>query len=196
PYEVSTLRSATSSPGLTQTTAHPTFPPTDKPVNGALLPEAPIILSPPQTTKPDVYYLVWRSGRDGGLPINAYFVRYRKLDDDGNVAGPWSSIRVPASENEFPLTELEPSSLYEVLMVARNAAGEGQPAMLTFRTSKERSSSSKNTPALSPPAGAPKQTPFHDSFNSNFGLVNPDTFRHSGGKCHFGAFVWVSCRQK
>ncbi|XP_073459580.1 cell adhesion molecule-related/down-regulated by oncogenes isoform X1 [Aquarana catesbeiana] len=180
PYEVSTLRSATSSPGLTQTTAHPTFPPTDKPVNGALLPEAPIILSPPQTTKPDVYYLVWRSGRDGGLPINAYFVRYRKLDDDGNVAGPWSSIRVPASENEFPLTELEPSSLYEVLMVARNAAGEGQPAMLTFRTSKERSSSSKNTPALSPPAGAPKQTPFHDSFNSNFGLVNPDTFRHSG----------------
>lgn len=59
-----------------------------------------------------------------------------QLDDDGNVAGPWNSIRVPASENEFPLTELEPSSLYEVLMVARNAAGEGQPAMLTFRTSK------------------------------------------------------------
>ncbi|KAM5131943.1 cell adhesion molecule-related/down-regulated by oncogenes isoform 2-T4 [Mantella aurantiaca] len=180
PYEISTMRPDTTPPGPTRTTAHPSAPPTDKPFNGALLPEAPIILSPPQTTKPDVYFLVWRSGRDGGLPINAYFVRYRKLDDDGNVAGPWNSIRVPASENEFPLTELEASSLYEVLMVARNAAGEGQPAMLTFRTSKERSSSSKNTPALSPPVGAPKQTQLHDSFNSNFGLVNPDPFRHSG----------------
>ncbi|XP_018414521.1 PREDICTED: cell adhesion molecule-related/down-regulated by oncogenes [Nanorana parkeri] len=180
PNEISTVRADTSTPSLTRTTTHPSLPPTDKPLHGALLPEAPIILSPPQTTKPDVYFLVWRSGRDGGLPINAYFVRYRKLDDDGNVDGPWNSIRVPASENEFPLTELEPSSLYEVLMVARNAAGEGQPAMLTFRTSKERSSSSKNTPAMSPPAGAPKQTPMQDSFNSNFGLVNPDTFRHSG----------------
>lgn len=45
-------------------------------------------------------------------------------------------MRVPGSENELRLTELEPSSLYEVLMVARSAAGEGQPAMLTFRTSK------------------------------------------------------------
>ncbi|XP_063799854.1 LOW QUALITY PROTEIN: cell adhesion molecule-related/down-regulated by oncogenes [Pseudophryne corroboree] len=183
PYEMSTVR-ADNTPSVTvPSNEDPTRPgthPTDKPFNGAMLPDAPIILSPPQTTKPDIYFLVWRSGRDGGLPINAYFVRYRKLDDDGNVAGTWSSIRVPASENEFPLTELEPSSLYEVLMVARNAAGEGQPAMLTFRTSKERSSSSRNTQAPSPPAGAPKQTLLNEGFNGNFGLLPQDSFRHSG----------------
>ncbi|XP_075046455.1 cell adhesion molecule-related/down-regulated by oncogenes [Mixophyes fleayi] len=184
PYETSTIRSDITPSGLIPSIEDPIRPstrPTEKPFNGAMLPEAPIILSPPQTTKPDVYFLVWRSGRDGGLPINAYFVRYRKLDDDGNVAGSWSSIRVPASENEFPLTELEPSSLYEVLMVARNAAGEGQPAMLTFRTSKERSSSSRNTQAPSPPAGVPKQTILHNSFNPNSGLFPQDSFRHSGG---------------
>lgn len=42
-------------------------------------PEAPIIISPPQTYKPDVYDLEWRAGRDGGSPINAYFVKYRKV---------------------------------------------------------------------------------------------------------------------
>lgn len=42
-------------------------------------PEAPIITSPPQTHKPDVYDLEWRAGRDGGSPINAYFVKYRKV---------------------------------------------------------------------------------------------------------------------
>lgn len=52
---------------------------TEKTLNGALPPEAPIILSPPQTLKPDMYNLVWRSGKDGGLPINAYFVKYRKV---------------------------------------------------------------------------------------------------------------------
>ena len=42
-------------------------------------PEAPIILSPPQTHKPDMYDLEWRPGRDWGNPINAYFVKYRKV---------------------------------------------------------------------------------------------------------------------
>lgn len=176
PYEMSTIRSDVAPPSVTSSTEDPvpaSTAATDKPVNGAMLPEAPIILSPPQASKPDMYFLVWRSGRDGGLPINAYFVRYRKLDDDGNVVGPWNSIRVPASENEFPLKELEPASLYEVLMAARNAAGEGQPAMLTFRTSKERISSSKNTQAPSPPVGGRKQ------YYSNFGLEQKDSVRHS-----------------
>lgn len=44
-----------------------------------LTPEAPIIISPPQTHKPDLYDLEWRAGRDGGSPINAYFVKYRKV---------------------------------------------------------------------------------------------------------------------
>lgn len=52
---------------------------TEKASSAAAPPEAPIILSPPQTLKPDMYNLVWRSGRDGGLPINAYFVKYRKV---------------------------------------------------------------------------------------------------------------------
>ncbi|XP_029878127.1 cell adhesion molecule-related/down-regulated by oncogenes isoform X1 [Aquila chrysaetos chrysaetos] len=152
---------------------------TEKASSAAAPPEAPIILSPPQTLKPDMYNLVWRSGRDGGLPINAYFVKYRKLDDSVSAVGSWHTVRVPGSENELRLTELEPSSLYEVLMVARSAAGEGQPAMLTFRTSKERISSSKNTQAPSPPVGIPKHPVVHEGTN-NFGVVLPDLSRHSG----------------
>ncbi|XP_074833308.1 cell adhesion molecule-related/down-regulated by oncogenes [Carettochelys insculpta] len=152
---------------------------TEKTPIGALPPEAPIILSPPQTLKPDMYNLLWRSGKDGGLPINAYFVKYRKLDDGVNVMGSWHTVRVPGSENELCLSELEPSSLYEVLMVARSAAGEGQPAMLTFRTSKERTSSSKNTQAPSPPAGIPKHPVIQEGTNT-FGVVLPDPSRHSG----------------
>ncbi|KAG9482436.1 hypothetical protein GDO78_011235 [Eleutherodactylus coqui] len=181
PYEMSTIRSDVAPSRVTRSTEKPTAASAvhaGKPVNSAMLPDAPIILSPPQATKPDMYFLVWRSGRDGGLPINAYFVRYRKLDDDGNVVGSWHSIRVPASENEITLKELEPSSLYEVLMVARNSAGEGQPAMLTFRTSKERTSSSKNTQAPFPPVGGRKQVIRNDS-NSNFEPEQRDSFRHS-----------------
>ncbi|XP_027566577.1 cell adhesion molecule-related/down-regulated by oncogenes [Pipra filicauda] len=151
----------------------------DKAPSAAAPPEAPIILSPPQTPKPDTYSLVWRPGRAGGLPINAYFVKYRKLEDSVSAAGSWHTVRVPGSENELRLTELEPSSLYEVLMVARSAAGEGQPAMLTFRTSKERTSSLKNTQAPSPPMGIPKQPVVHEGTN-NFGVVLPDLSRHSG----------------
>ncbi|XP_029817908.1 cell adhesion molecule-related/down-regulated by oncogenes [Manacus vitellinus] len=159
-------------------------PPTKVPPDAAAMdkaapPEAPIILSPPQTPKPDTYSLVWRPGRAGGLPINAYFVKYRKLEDSVSAAGSWHTVRVPGSENELRLTELEPSSLYEVLMVARSAAGEGQPAMLTFRTSKERTSSLKNTQAPSPPMGIPKQPVVHEGTN-NFGVVLPDLSRHSG----------------
>lgn len=54
-------------------------PPSEKVANGASVPDAPIILSPPQTHTPDTYNLVWRAGKDGGLPINAYFVKYRKV---------------------------------------------------------------------------------------------------------------------
>ena len=59
-----------------------------------------------------------------------------QVDDVTNVAGSWHTVRVPGSEKTLRLSELESSSLYEVLMVARSAAGEGQQAMLTFRTGK------------------------------------------------------------
>ncbi|XP_006242855.1 cell adhesion molecule-related/down-regulated by oncogenes isoform X2 [Rattus norvegicus] len=146
----------------------------------ASVPDAPNILSPPQTHMPDTYTLVWRAGRDGGMPINAYFVKYRKLDDGSGAVGSWHTVRVPGSESELHLTELEPSSLYEVLMVARSAVGEGQPAMLTFRTSKEKMASSKNTQASFPPVGIPKRPVTSEASNSNFGVVLTDSSRHSG----------------
>ncbi|XP_020667224.3 cell adhesion molecule-related/down-regulated by oncogenes [Pogona vitticeps] len=152
---------------------------TEKTSSGISPPEAPIILSPPQTLKPDQYNLVWRPGKDGGQPIKAYFVKYRKLDDTLNFTN-WNTIRVPGSENELCLSELEPSSLYEVLMVARNMAGEGQPSMLTFRTSKERSSTSKNTQGPSQPVGVPKHSVIQEGSTNNFGVVLPDSSRHSG----------------
>ncbi|XP_042328321.1 cell adhesion molecule-related/down-regulated by oncogenes [Sceloporus undulatus] len=152
---------------------------TEKASNGISPPEAPIILSPPQTLKPDQYNLVWRPGRDGGQPVNFYFVKYRKLDDNFNITN-WYTIRVPGSENELCLSELEPSSLYEVLMVARNVAGEGQPSMLTFRTSKERSSSSKNTQAPVQPVSIPKHSVIQEGAINNFGVILPDSSRHSG----------------
>ncbi|XP_073922513.1 cell adhesion molecule-related/down-regulated by oncogenes isoform X4 [Castor canadensis] len=151
----------------------------EKNASGASVPDAPIILSPPQTHTPDTYNLVWRAGKDGGLPINAYFVKYRKLEDGTGAVGSWHTVRVPGSENELHLTELEPSSLYEVLMVARSTAGEGQPAMLTFRTSKEKTVSSKNTQASSPPMGVPKHPVVSEAAN-NFGVVLTDSSRHSG----------------
>ncbi|XP_043307325.1 cell adhesion molecule-related/down-regulated by oncogenes [Cervus canadensis] len=151
----------------------------EKNASGTSVPDAPIILSPPQTHTADTYNLVWRAGKDGGLPINAYFVKYRKLEDGVGVVGSWHTVRVPGSENELHLTELEPSSLYEVLMVARSAAGEGQPAMLTFRTSKEKTASSKNTQASSPPVGIPK-SPVVSEAADNFGVVLTDSSRHSG----------------
>ncbi|KAI4871908.1 hypothetical protein NFI96_023608, partial [Prochilodus magdalenae] len=149
--------------------SHPTVPPiqsdegeegpptgrsSDKPT-----PEAPIIISPPQTHKPNTYDLEWRAGRDWGNPISAYFVKYRKVDDTENMVGSWHTVRVPGSEKSLPLLDLEPSSLYEVLMVARSAAGEGQPAMLTFRTGKERSSSSSKNPSKAPFVSLPEKAP-------------------------------------
>ncbi|XP_004714221.1 cell adhesion molecule-related/down-regulated by oncogenes isoform X2 [Echinops telfairi] len=144
------------------------------------VPDAPVILSPPQTHTPDTYNLLWRPGKDGGLPINAYFVKYRKLDDAAGVVGSWHTVRVPGSESELHLTELEPSSLYEVLMVARSAAGEGQPAMLTFRTSKEKAASTMNTQASAPPVGVPKHPADSETASNNFGVVLTDSSRHSG----------------
>ncbi|XP_026225519.1 LOW QUALITY PROTEIN: cell adhesion molecule-related/down-regulated by oncogenes [Anabas testudineus] len=137
-------------------------------------PEAPIITSPPQTHKPDVYDLEWRAGRDGGSPINAYFVKYRKVDEMGTVVGSWHTVRVPGSEKTLRLSELEPSSLYEVLMVARSAAGEGQPAMLTFRTGKEKSVSTNKNPSKPPVISMPPKAPEDKSPNTHFGVVIHD----------------------
>ncbi|CAJ1064984.1 cell adhesion molecule-related/down-regulated by oncogenes isoform X1 [Xyrichtys novacula] len=137
-------------------------------------PEAPIIISPPQTHKPDVYDLEWKAGRDGGSPINAYFVKYRKVDEMGAVVGSWYTVRVPGSEKSLRLSELEPSSLYEVLMVARSSAGEGQPAMLTFRTGKEKSTTSNKNPSKPPVIPMTPKDPVDKTPNTHFGVVIHD----------------------
>ncbi|XP_029027671.1 cell adhesion molecule-related/down-regulated by oncogenes [Betta splendens] len=137
-------------------------------------PDAPIITSPPQTHKPDVYDLEWRPGRDGGSAINAYFVKYRKVDEMGTVVGSWHTVRVPGSEKTLRLSELEPSSLYEVLMVARSSAGEGQPAMLTFRTAKEKSISTNKNPSKPPVVSMPPKAPEDKTPNTHFGVVIHD----------------------
>lgn len=78
------------------------------------------------------------------LHLLLFVLSFVQLDHDNFNVTNWNTVRVPESENELCLSELEPSSLYEVLMVARSAAGEGQPSMLTFRTSKGKCSGCYN----------------------------------------------------
>uniref|UniRef100_A0A3Q4GMN9 Cell adhesion associated, oncogene regulated n=1 Tax=Neolamprologus brichardi TaxID=32507 RepID=A0A3Q4GMN9_NEOBR len=158
---------------LTENEGDPINLPADRSGNRPT-PEAPIIISPPQTHKPDVYDLEWKAGRDGGNPINAYFVKYHKVDEMGRAVGSWHTVRVPGSEKTLRLSELESLSLYEVLMVARNSAGEGQPAMLTFRTGKEKSTSPNKNPSKPPVISVPPKAPEDKTPNTHFGVVIHD----------------------
>ncbi|XP_037245748.1 brother of CDO isoform X2 [Falco biarmicus] len=97
--------------------------------------EAPIILSSPRTSKTDSYDLVWRPRPDSRAPILYYVVKHRKVT---NASDSWAVRDVPASQHRLTLTRLDPGSLYEVEMAAHNCAGEGQTAMVTFRTGKGR----------------------------------------------------------
>uniref|UniRef100_A0A8C0EY38 Brother of CDO n=1 Tax=Bubo bubo TaxID=30461 RepID=A0A8C0EY38_BUBBB len=96
--------------------------------------EAPIILSSPRTSKTDSYDLVWRPRPDSRAPILYYVVKHRKQVTNGSES--WAVRDVPASQHRLTLTRLDPGSLYEVEMAAHNCAGEGQTAMVTFRTGR------------------------------------------------------------
>ncbi|MEE6514687.1 hypothetical protein FKM82_023018 [Ascaphus truei] len=98
-----------------------------------LAPEAPVILSSPRTSKTDFYELVWRPRHDWGAPILFYVVKHRKVV---NVSEEWTVSRIPGSQHRLTLTKLDPGSLYEVEMAVYNCAGEGQTAMVTFRTGR------------------------------------------------------------
>ncbi|XP_075369250.1 brother of CDO isoform X8 [Mycteria americana] len=129
--------------------------------------EAPIILSSPRTSKTDSYDLVWRPRPDSRAPILYYVVKHRKVSlfrpapifplrrstgrlvaslhvftpreqQVTNASDSWAVRDVPASQHRLTLTRLDPGSLYEVEMAAHNCAGEGQTAMVTFRTGKGR----------------------------------------------------------
>lgn len=56
-----------------------------------------------------------------------------------NASDDWTISGIPASQHHLTLTGLDPGSLYEVEMAAYNCAGEGQTAMVTFRTGKVKS---------------------------------------------------------
>ncbi|XP_031311504.2 brother of CDO isoform X1 [Camelus dromedarius] len=98
--------------------------------------EAPVILSSPRTSKTDSYELVWRPRHEGGsrAPILYYVVKHRKQVT--NSSDEWTISGIPASQHRLTLTRLDPGSLYEVEMAAYNCAGEGQTAMVTFRTGR------------------------------------------------------------
>nr|XP_036873546.1 brother of CDO isoform X2 [Manis javanica] len=97
--------------------------------------EAPIILSSPRTSKTDSYELVWRPRHEGSnrVPILYYVVKHRKVT---NSSDNWIISGIPANQHHLTLTRLDPGSLYEVEMAAYNCAGEGQTAMVTFRTGR------------------------------------------------------------
>ncbi|XP_018104488.1 brother of CDO isoform X2 [Xenopus laevis] len=96
-------------------------------------PDAPVILSSPRTSKTDFYELVWRPRNVGGAPILFYIIKHRKV---ANSSDEWTVSRVPGPQHRLTLTKLDPGSLYEVEMAAYNCAGEGQTAMVTFRTGR------------------------------------------------------------
>ncbi|KAM6977662.1 brother of CDO [Aplochiton taeniatus] len=115
--------------------------------------EAPIILSQPRTGKADYYELTWRPRHDGGSPVEEYMVKYRKL---GDPLANWTRSTISGSQHKLTLAKLQSDSLYEVEMTAKNCAGLGQPAMMTFRTGKGRRGPGGQ---IEPPKTAPVPSP-------------------------------------
>lgn len=121
-------------------------------------PEAPVILSQPRTGKADYYELTWKPRHDGGVPMLEYVIKYRKA---GESPSEWISSSISGSQHKLTLTKLQPASLYEVEMAARNCAGLGQPAMMTFRTGKWRRGGPVGAPKtpVVPPRLSPPEAP-------------------------------------
>ncbi|KAK6299627.1 hypothetical protein J4Q44_G00296600 [Coregonus suidteri] len=119
--------------------------------------EAPVILSQPRTVKADFYDLTWKPRHDGGSPVVEYIVKYRKIEDP---PGEWTSSSISGSLHKLTLAKLQPASLYEVEMSAKNCAGLGQPAMMTFRTGKGRKGpGGQNEPPKTPAVPSPRLSP-------------------------------------
>ncbi|XP_041817181.1 brother of CDO isoform X2 [Chelmon rostratus] len=124
---------------------------------GQVLPaEAPIILSQPRTGKADYYELTWRPRHERGVPVLEYMVKYRKV---GDPLAEWTSSSISGSLHKLTLAKLQPDSLYEVEMAAKNCAGLGQPAMMTFRTGRKGQIDPPKTPAVPSPSLSPPEAP-------------------------------------
>ncbi|XP_061094874.1 brother of CDO [Conger conger] len=116
--------------------------------------EAPVILSQPRTVKADFYELAWRPRHDGGARVQEYIIKYRKAADPSEE---WNVRSISGLLHTLTLTKLEPASLYEVEMAAKNCAGLGQPAMVTFRTGKVRKMQGPGGP-IEPPKTPPVES--------------------------------------
>ncbi|XP_037135995.1 brother of CDO [Syngnathus acus] len=129
---------------------------------GQILPaEAPVILSQPRTGRADYYELTWRPRHERGAPVLEYMIKYRKV---GDPSAEWTSSSISGSLHKLTLAKLQPDSLYEVEMAAKNCAGLGQPAMMTFRTGKGRKglgghNDLPKTPAVPSPSLLPPEAP-------------------------------------
>ncbi|XP_062235455.1 brother of CDO [Platichthys flesus] len=126
---------------------------------GQILPaEAPVILSQPRTGRADYYELTWRPRHERGVPVLEYMVKYRKV---GDPLAEWTPSSISGSLHKLTLAKLQPDSLYEVEMAAKNCAGLGQPAMMTFRTGKGRKGQNDppKTPAVPSPSLSPPEAP-------------------------------------
>ncbi|XP_074478713.1 brother of CDO isoform X2 [Sebastes fasciatus] len=128
---------------------------------GQILPaDAPIILSQPRTGKADYYELTWIPRHERGTPVLEYMVKYRKV---GVPLSDWTSSSISGALHKLTLAKLQPDSLYEVEMAAKNCAGLGQPAMMTFRTGKGRRGLGQidppKTPAVPSPSLSPPEAP-------------------------------------
>ncbi|XP_047423981.1 brother of CDO isoform X2 [Mugil cephalus] len=124
---------------------------------GQILPaEAPIILSQPRTGKADYYELTWRPRHERGAPVLEYMIKYRKV---GIPLSEWTSSSISGSLHKLTLAKLQPDSLYEVEMTAKNCAGLGQPAMMTFRTGRKEPNNPPKTPAVPSPSLSPPEAP-------------------------------------
>ncbi|XP_028290528.1 brother of CDO isoform X2 [Gouania willdenowi] len=129
---------------------------------GQILPaEAPIILSQPRTGKADYYELTWRPRHERGAPVLEYMIKYRKV---GDPLAEWTSSSISGSWHKLTLNKLQSDSLYEVEMTAKNCAGLGQPAMMTFRTGRGRKglgghNDPPKTPAVPSPSLSPPEAP-------------------------------------
>lgn len=73
----------------------------------------------------------------------------------GDPLADWTTSSISGSLHKLTLAKLQPDSLYEVEMAAKNCAGLGQPAMMTFRTGKGTGGSlpQNSSSASSPPFG-------------------------------------------
>lgn len=67
-----------------------------------------------------------------------WFLHQPLLQQVTNSSDNWIISGIPANQHRLTLTRLDPGSLYEVEMAAYNCAGEGQTAMVTFRTGKDQ----------------------------------------------------------